>query len=78
LANQKLASEVPYLDVLRKQLVMGNPDWRPMIPQWDTINVDYMGKAIPKVLNNLATSQNALNDCALSVNDLMRQWGYQT
>ncbi len=78
LANQKLASEIPYLEVLRKQLVMGNPDWRPMIPQWDTINVNYMGKAIPKVLNNLATSQNALNDCALSVNDLMRQWGYQT
>jgi len=78
LANQKLISEVPYLEVLRKQLVMGNPDWRPMIPQWDTINVDYMGKAIPQVLNGAATSQEALNQCASQVNGLMQQWGYRT
>ena len=78
LVNPKLLAEIPYLDILRKQLVMANPDWRPMIPQWDIINIDYMGKAIPKALNNVQSSQEGLNECAMSVNDLMRQWGYQT
>ena len=78
LSNQKLLAEIPYLEILRKQLVMANPDWRPMIPQWDIINIDYMGKAIPRALNNEANSQKALNECATQVNILMKQWGYQS
>ena len=76
LTNQSLIAEVPYLDILRKQLVMGNPDWRPMIPQWDVINVDYVGKTIPDVLNNVQQSKPAFDACANQVNALMKQWGY--
>jgi len=78
LMNQKLLSEIPYLDLLRKQLVMANPDWRPIIAHWDEINNQYIGKAIPAALSGAVASQAALNDCAAQVNALMRQWGYQT
>lgn len=78
LVNQKLLAEIPYLEILRKQLVMANPDWRPMISQWDIINIDYMGKTIPQILNSEQTSQIALDTCAGEVNALMRKWGYQT
>jgi len=57
---------------------MANPDWRPMIAQWDTININYIGQAIPEALNNKQPTQSALNDCADQVNALMRQWGYQS
>jgi multiple sugar transport system substrate-binding protein len=78
LSNQKLLAEIPYLDLLRKQLVMANPDWRPMISQWDDINNNYIGKAIPAALNGSQTAQVALNACAEQVNALMRKAGYQT
>jgi multiple sugar transport system substrate-binding protein len=78
LSNPKLLSEIPYLDLLRKQLVMANPDWRPMISQWDDINSNYIGKAIPAALGGSQTAKAALDTCAEQVNALMRKWGYQT
>jgi multiple sugar transport system substrate-binding protein len=78
LANQELLAEIPYLEILRKQLLMAVPDWRPMIAQWDDININYMGKAIPSVLNSTQTAQAALSACADQVNTLMRKWGYQS
>jgi multiple sugar transport system substrate-binding protein len=78
LANEQLLAEIPYLEILRKQLLMANPDWRPMIAQWDDININYIGKAIPTALNNQQSTQTALNDCAEQINALMRKWGYQS
>jgi multiple sugar transport system substrate-binding protein len=57
---------------------MANPDWRPMISQWDDLNANYIGKAISAALGGSQTTQVALNDCAEQVNALMRKWGYQT
>lgn len=76
LASKDLLAEIPYLEILRKQLLMANPDWRPMIAQWDTINIDYLGKAIPEVINGTKAAQAAMNDCATGINALMRKNGY--
>jgi multiple sugar transport system substrate-binding protein len=78
LSNAKLLSEIPYLDLLRKQLVMANPDWHPLIPQFDDLSTNYIGKAITAAFDGSQTAQVALNTCADQVNTAMRKWGYQT
>lgn len=71
-----LLREVPHFDIYQKQLLHATPNWRPIIPQWDELNLNYLGVYIPRALNNELGSQEALTECSQKITPLMKQWGY--
>jgi multiple sugar transport system substrate-binding protein len=61
---------------LRTALRDADPDWRPIIPEWDEINVKMLGLAIGQALKKEKSPEQALNEMAPKVGDLMTRNGY--
>jgi len=36
--------------VILEQLPCADPDWRPLIPEWNELNIDVLGQALTKVI----------------------------
>jgi multiple sugar transport system substrate-binding protein len=53
------------------------PDWRPIIPVWDTINVQALGVGLSEALTGKKTAEKALNDLVPQVTAIMRDAGYK-
>jgi multiple sugar transport system substrate-binding protein len=53
------------------------PDWRPIIPVWDKINVQALGVGLSEALTGKKTSEQALNDLVPQVTTIMREAGYK-
>jgi ABC-type glycerol-3-phosphate transport system substrate-binding protein len=53
------------------------PDWRPIIPVWDKINVQALGVGISEALTGKKTAEAALNDLVAPVTQIMREAGYK-
>lgn len=66
----------PELLVLRESLRFADPDWRPVIPEWDEINTKILGIAIHDVLVGRGDSKRSLDDAAVKVAALMNRAGY--
>ena len=54
-----------------------NPDWRPIIPVWDKINVQALGVGLSEALTGKKTAEQALNDLVPQVTAIMRESGYK-
>jgi multiple sugar transport system substrate-binding protein len=66
----------PQFALLKAQLIFANPDWRPIIAQWDQINVDFLGKAIYAAITKNEDSKEALMGVMPSVRKIMMDGGY--
>lgn len=53
------------------------PDWRPIIPVWDKINVQALGVGLSEALTGKKTAEQALNDLVPQVTAIMRDSGYK-
>jgi len=73
-----LVKILPCFDVCQKQLLYANPDWRPLIPEWDLLNVNYLGTTLPEIISGKKSSQLALTACAQKIKPLMKEWGYHS
>lgn len=71
-----LLRQLPGFAVYQKQLLHATPDWRPIIPQWDELNIKYLGATIPAVISGKVSGQAAMTDCAKDVAVKMKEWGY--
>jgi multiple sugar transport system substrate-binding protein len=58
-------------------LKYSNPDWRPIIPVWDKINVQALGVAISEALTGKKSAEDALNGVVPQVTAIMREAGYK-
>jgi multiple sugar transport system substrate-binding protein len=58
-------------------LKYSNPDWRPIIPVWDKINVQALGVAISEALTGKKSAEDALNGAVPQVTAIMREAGYK-
>ncbi|HYG06325.1 MAG TPA: extracellular solute-binding protein [Stenotrophomonas sp.] len=76
LAHPDLVRQYPEYATLREQLQYSNPDWRPIIPEWDEINVQALGIAVSEALTGKKSPQQALDDVVPKVSDIMRRGGY--
>jgi multiple sugar transport system substrate-binding protein len=50
LANTDFKTARPEMSILPFSLRAANPDWRPLIPEWETISQDIIGKALPQMV----------------------------
>ncbi len=71
--QKKYAIEVP---ALRESLKICNPDWRPLIPEWDRISQQIIGTALPDVITGGKSAKQALDAIVPTVEDVVRKGGW--
>ena len=72
-AVRKYPEFVTFVEALK----YSNPDWRPIIPVWDKINVQALGVAVSEALTGKKSAEDALNGAVPQVNAIMREAGYK-
>ncbi len=77
LADVDLVRKYPEFITFKEALKYSNPDWRPIIPVWDKINVQALGVGISEALTGKKTAEVALNDMVPQVTQIMREAGYK-
>jgi multiple sugar transport system substrate-binding protein len=76
ITDPDLQKSYPELVVLRESLRFADPDWRPVIAEWDEINTKILGAAIHDVLLDKGDPKLKLDEAALKATALMRRSGY--
>ena len=71
--QKKYTIEVP---ALRECLKICNPDWRPLIPEWDDISQQILGRALPAVITGEKPAKAALDAVVKDVEDVARKGGW--
>ncbi len=74
--DQGMVRQYPEYITLRQQLEYSDPDWRPIIAEWDEINIQALGGAVSEALTGKKTAQEALNGMVPKVTDIMKRGGY--
>lgn len=77
LRDAAVLSAYPEYAVLREQLRHADPDWRPLIAQWDDINTGPLGAAVFQGMNGTKVPSQALLDIVPRVNEIMASGGYR-
>ncbi len=70
--NQKL----PYMAQFEIALRFSDPDWRPLIPEWDKINAPILGQGLAEAVYENKDPKKALDDMAKQVREVMDSAGY--
>jgi multiple sugar transport system substrate-binding protein len=76
LMDASLSRQYPEYITLRQQIKDANPDWRPIIPEWDEINVQALGLGIHDALIGKKTAKEALDSVMPKVSAIMVRGGY--
>jgi multiple sugar transport system substrate-binding protein len=76
LADVDLVRQYPEFITFKEALQYADPDWRPIIPVWDVINVQALGVGISEALTGKKTAEVALNELVEPVTQIMRGAGY--
>jgi multiple sugar transport system substrate-binding protein len=71
-----MVRQYPEYITLRQQLEYSDPDWRPIIPEWDEINIQALGVAVSEALTGKKTPEDALNGMVPKVTGIMVRGGY--
>jgi multiple sugar transport system substrate-binding protein len=77
LGDQALVRQYPEFITFKEALKYSAPDWRPIIPVWDKINVQALGVGISEALTGKKTAEAALNELVAPVTQIMREAGYK-
>lgn len=76
LQDPALQKEYPEFKVILEGLKYANPDWRPIIPEWPEISMQYLGYALHEVITGKKTPEKAMNDIREPVRKIMEKAGY--
>jgi multiple sugar transport system substrate-binding protein len=76
LADREMVTLYPEFITLRQQIEYSEPDWRPIIAEWDEINIQALGVAVSEALTGKKTPEDALNGMVPKVTDIMKRGGY--
>jgi len=71
-----LIRQFPEYVLLKEQLKYSNPDWRPIIPEWDLMNVSLLGVAVHDGLSGRTSPEKALDEVTPRIVEVMRYGGY--
>ncbi|MBN8558882.1 MAG: extracellular solute-binding protein [Burkholderiales bacterium] len=70
---RKYSTELP---ALRDALTICNPNWRPLIPEWDHISQQIIGQALPDVITGKKPAKQALDGTVKDIEDVVRKGGW--
>ena len=76
LDNADVKARYPEFNVLRASLKIANPDWRPLIPEWDDISQQILGTALPDVITGKKSAKEALTAIVPKVEEIARKGGW--
>ena len=76
LKDPALQKEFPEFAAILENLQYANPDWRPIIPEWPEISVQYVGVALHEAITGKKTPEKAMNDIVDPVRKIMEKTGY--
>ena len=76
LANVDFKIRNPEQGILPFVLRAANPDWRPLIPEWDEMSKGIIGQALPDVLTGRRTAREALASTVSPLESLLRSGGW--
>jgi multiple sugar transport system substrate-binding protein len=62
--------------VLKEALKIANPDWRPLIPEWDHVSQQILGLALPDVIVGKKSAKDALTAVVPAAEDVVRKAGW--
>lgn len=62
--------------VVAEQLPCADPDWRPLIPEWNEINIDVLGQALTQVITTDDPIQPIMDDANEKLRAIMEREGY--
>ena len=75
-ADAELARKYPVeTPVLREALKIADPDWRPLIPEWDHISQQVLGQALPAVITGKTPAKQALDGAVSPAEEVVRKAG---
>ena len=70
------ADRFPEYSVVAEQLPCADPDWRPLIPEWNELNVDVLGQALTRVITTDEPIQPIMDDANEKIRAIMEREGY--
>ena len=62
--------------VIQEQLPCADPDWRPLIPEWNELNIDVLGQALTEVITTDKPIQPIMDAAAEKARAIMEREGY--
>ena len=64
--------------VVLAQLPCADPDWRPLIPEWNELNIDVLGQALTQVITTDEPIQGIMDAANEKARSIMEREGYYT
>jgi multiple sugar transport system substrate-binding protein len=74
--NADILKQFPDFAVLKDALKYVDPDWRPIIAEWDEINIQALGVGVSEALTGKKTPKQALDDLVPKITGIMQKGGY--
>ncbi|MEZ5835596.1 MAG: extracellular solute-binding protein [Geminicoccaceae bacterium] len=76
LQDPEFVEKFPEYTVVSEQLPCADPDWRPLIPEWNELNIDVLGQALTKVITTDDPIQPIMDEAADKARAIMQRAGY--
>ncbi|NLZ40958.1 MAG: sugar ABC transporter substrate-binding protein, partial [Comamonadaceae bacterium] len=76
IGDRDLVRQYPEYITLRQQIEYSDPDWRPIIAEWDEINIQALGVAVSEALTGKKSPRDALDGMVPKVTAIMKRGGY--
>ena len=73
---EHFADRFPEYPVVAEQLPCADPDWRPLIPEWNELNIDVLGQALTEVITTDKPIQPIMDAAAEKARAIMEREGY--
>lgn len=64
--------------VIAEQLPCADADWRPLIPEWNELNIDVLGQALTEVITTDKPIQPIMDEANEKARQIMEREGYYT
>ena len=62
--------------IVAEQLPCADPDWRPLIPEWNELNIDVLGQALTQVITTDEPIQPIMDEANEKARAIMEREGY--
>ncbi len=62
--------------IVAEQLPCADPDWRPLIPEWNELNIDVLGQALTRVITTDEPIQLIMDEANEKARAVMEREGY--
>ncbi len=76
LNNPEFVAKFPEYPVVAEQLTCADPDWRPLIPEWNELNIQVLGTALSEIITTDVDAQKTMDEAADKARAIMERSGY--